>query len=57
MSLDICVHVGRQETGPISIRVYRGLFYLSVQVLVADERQELVPFVDERQELDPFVEV
>ena len=31
------------------------LFYFFGQVLVADERQELVPFVDERQELDPFV--
>ena len=25
------------------------------QVLVADERQELVPFVNARQELDPIV--
>jgi hypothetical protein len=39
------------DSKPLRMRV----FCFFGQVLVADERQELNPFVDARQELDPFV--
>jgi hypothetical protein len=56
-SLTVEVVVERQEHSPIEIRLYSGFFYLSVQVLVVNERQELVPTVDVRQELVPITEV
>ncbi|MGG3471583.1 hypothetical protein ABES02_29470 [Neobacillus pocheonensis] len=46
----ICV--GRQEQ-PIQTRIECGFLLAFGQVLIADERQELDPFVDVRQELVP----